>query len=125
MMNQTRKQLHGTQTCVLPLAWALSCIVAPGVMAEDGPADQSGHSEDHSSHSGPTAHAPIGVMGDQTDGKGEVMLSYGYMRMRMDGMRDNDDGVSRSKVLQDFMVTPVNMDMEMHMFGAMYARLTT
>ncbi len=70
---------------------------------------------------GPASHAPIGVMGDHTHHEGEVMFSYRYMRMGMNGLRDNDDGISRSRVLQDFPVTPTSMDMEMHMFGAMYA----
>jgi hypothetical protein len=71
--------------------------------------------------SGPTAHAPIGVMGDHTHHKGETMLSYRYMRMGMNGLRDDDDRISRSKVLDDFPVTPTSMDMEMHMFGIMHA----
>jgi len=69
----------------------------------------------------PASHAPIGVMGDHTHSKGEVMFSYRYMRMGMNGLRDNDDRISRSRVLQDFPVTPTKMDMEMHMFGTMYA----
>ncbi|HEB88748.1 MAG TPA: transporter [Deltaproteobacteria bacterium] len=71
--------------------------------------------------SAPAAHAPIGVMGDHTHHANEVMLSYRYMRMGMNGLRDDDERVSRSHVLQDFMVTPTHMDMEMHMFGMMYA----
>lgn len=67
----------------------------------------------------PAAHAPIGVMGDHTHEPGEVMLSYRYMRMGMNGLRDDDERISRSRVLQDFAVTPTRMDMEMHMFGAM------
>jgi hypothetical protein len=86
---------------------ALTCWVLFGVTASAGNA--------------PSSHGPIGVMGDHTHKKGEVMFSYRYMRMGMDGLRDNDDGISRSQVLQDFLVTPINMDMEMHMFGAMYA----
>jgi hypothetical protein len=69
----------------------------------------------------PDAHAPIGVMGDHTHEPGEWMFSYRYMRMGMNGMRDNDESISRSKVLEDYPVTPTSMDMEMHMVGAMYA----
>ena len=69
----------------------------------------------------PAAHAPIGVMGDHTHAPGEVMFSYRYMRMAMNGLRDGDDTISRQKVLEDFAVTPTKMDMEMHMFGAMVA----
>jgi hypothetical protein len=60
-------------------------------------------------------------MGDHTHEKGEVMLSYRLMWMGMNGMRDNDESVSRSHVLNDFRVTPTKMEMQMHMFGVMYA----
>jgi hypothetical protein len=69
----------------------------------------------------PDGHAPIGVMGDHTHKKGEFMFSYRYMFMEMDGNRDGTDSLSDREVLQDFMVTPVDMTMQMHMFGAMYA----
>ncbi|NRB07639.1 MAG: transporter [Richelia sp.] len=49
------------------------------------------------------------------------MFSYRYMLMRMQGNRDGTDSLSNSEVLQQFMVTPTKMTMEMHMFGAMYA----
>ncbi len=71
----------------------------------------------------PDSHAPIGVMGDHTHEKNEVMFSYRYMRMRMDGNRDGTDELSASEVLEDFRVTPLDMTTEMHMFGAMYAPL--
>lgn len=70
---------------------------------------------------GPAGHAPIGVMGDHTHDQGELMFSYRYMRMGMNGLRDDASRISRRRVLDDFMVTPTSMDMEMHMFGAMYA----
>ena len=69
----------------------------------------------------PDGHAPIGVMGDHAHKKGEFMVSYRYMLMNMDGNRDGTNSLSNSEVLQDFMVTPVDMTMQMHMFGAMYA----
>ena len=71
----------------------------------------------------PDGHAPIGVMGDHTHGKGEFMLSYRWMRMNMDGMRNNDNALTSEQVLQEFgfTVTPVSMPMDMHMLGAMYA----
>ncbi|MEM9175176.1 MAG: transporter [Myxococcota bacterium] len=69
----------------------------------------------------PSGHAPIGVMGDHTHAPGELMFSYRYMRMGMDGLRDEDERISGNKVLGEFMVTPTSMDMDMHMFGAMYA----
>ncbi|MEQ9618234.1 MAG: transporter [Deltaproteobacteria bacterium] len=69
----------------------------------------------------PDGHAPIGVMGEHTHSAGEFMLSYRYMFMNMDGMRIGTNRVSNQRVLEDFMVTPTDMDMQMHMFGLMYA----
>ena len=69
----------------------------------------------------PDGHAPLGVMGDHVHGQGEWMLSYRYMLMSMDGNRDGTDNLTTSEVLQDFMVAPDDMTMEMHMIGAMYA----
>lgn len=69
----------------------------------------------------PDGHAPIGVMGEHTHHAGGFMLSYRYMLMNMDGMRIGTNRVSNQRVLQDFMVTPTDMDMQMHMFGLMYA----
>lgn len=62
------------------------------------------------------SHAPIGVMGDHTHSEGEFMVSYRYMNMQMEGLRDNTDRVSGST-----MVTPEKHDMDMHMVGFMYA----
>ncbi|AFZ44989.1 hypothetical protein PCC7418_2859 [Halothece sp. PCC 7418] len=69
----------------------------------------------------PDGHAPLGVMGDHVHGKGEWMLSYRYMFMSMDGNRDETDDLSTDDVLEDFMVAPEEMTMQMHMIGAMYA----
>lgn len=72
---------------------------------------------------GPNAddHAPIGVMGDHTHKKGEWMLSYRYMYMRMSGMRSGGQNLSKQQVHRDYMVTPTTMDMHMHMLGGMYS----
>lgn len=82
------------------------------------------HANDvHSGH-GPGVHAstaPIGIMGDHTHHAGGWMLSYRYMHMEMDGMRDGNDDLSDAEVLSDFMVTPTRMTTDMHMLGAMYA----
>lgn len=66
-------------------------------------------------------HAPIGVMGDHTHQSGEWMFSYRYINMNMDGNREGTSRLSPSEVLKDYMVTPTDMDMEMHMLGAMTA----
>lgn len=86
-------------------------------------AQAAGH-EHHAGHSGhdhtrPDSHAPIGVMGDHLMREGEHMLSYRYMSMEMEGNRTGKDRVDVSP--SDYMVSPLSMDMEMHMFGAMYA----
>ena len=72
----------------------------------------------------PDAHAPLGVMGDHIHHKGELMLSYRYMRMDMEGMRDGTESLSAQEVFAEgFGVTPTSMDMQMHMWSAMYAPL--
>ncbi len=68
----------------------------------------------------PDEHAPLGVMGDHRHKTGQLMLSYRYARMEMDGNRDGTSSVSTAEVLEDFMVSPLDMRMEMHMFGFMY-----
>ena len=68
----------------------------------------------------PDSHAPIGVMGDHTHNKGEFMFSYRFMHMFMDQNRDGTSNVLASEVLEDFVVTPVKMTTQMHMFGSMY-----
>ena len=65
-------------------------------------------------------HAPIGVMGDHGHNKGELMLSYRYGRMEMDGNRSGSSDIGTSEVLKAFSVSPLEMTMEMHIFGAMY-----
>ena len=70
----------------------------------------------------PDGHAPLGVMGDHVHKLGEIMLSYRFMRMDMDGNRDGTDRQSVADVFAEgFMVTPTEMTMDMHMFGFMYA----
>ena len=64
-------------------------------------------------------HAPIGVMRDHVHNKGEVMLSYRYGFMHMDGLRDGTSNVSSAQALTTFMAVPEEMDMRMHMVGGM------
>ena len=71
----------------------------------------------HHSH----GHAPVGVMGGHVHRMGELMFSYRYMAMNMDGNRDGRNRRGRGRVLQQFPVTPLSMRMDMHMFSAMYA----
>jgi hypothetical protein len=73
----------------------------------------------------PDGHAPIGVMGDHTHEAGEMMLSYRFMAMNMDGNRDGTEEIPAEDVLSPsgygFPVTPLEMRMYMHVIGVMYA----
>ncbi|WP_422105170.1 transporter [Winogradskyella sp.] len=73
----------------------------------------------------PDGHAPISVMGDHMHNKGGFMLSYRYMHMNMEDLLRGTDDEAFADVLVpnggDYMVTPTNMPMDMHMLGAMYA----
>ncbi len=86
-------------------------------------------------HSHADAHAPIGVMGDHTHSTGEWMLSYRFMRMTMRDNRDGTSDLSPQEIAQSasnpfanpptqppgLRVVPLDMRMDMHMLGAMYA----
>ncbi|MEL7027890.1 MAG: transporter [Pseudomonadota bacterium] len=80
-------------------------------------------------------HAPIGVMGDHMHDKGEIMFSYRFMRMNMEGSRIGTEGVSPEEIATTvpnrffgapmqpptLRVVPTEMSMNMHMLGVMYA----
>ncbi|RBI72695.1 transporter [Roseovarius sp. TE539] len=80
-------------------------------------------------------HAPIGVMGDHRHSTGEVMLSYRFMRMDMAGNQIGTTGISPTAIATSLpnrfagmpgqpptlRIVPTEMEMDMHMFGAMYA----
>ena len=73
------------------------------------------HQHHHHLHGKDT---PFGIMGEHLMGENEWMLSYRLMRMMMDG---NRDGTSRvATPLPGFMVSPLDMTMNMHMLGGMY-----
>ncbi len=116
-------------------------ISAFSAHAEDIHANHDGHTlsvgtTDHSQHKGhaghihPEALAPISVMGDHTHDKGEWMVSYRYSRMHMDGNRQGTNDISPEEIVStvsnpnappaNLRVVPTQMDMDMHMFGAMY-----
>lgn len=79
-------------------------------------------------------HAPIGVMGDHRHHQGDLMLSYRYMNMWMQGSKIGLDDVSPDRIVTTvpnrffgqpmqpptLRVVPTDMNMNMHMFGAMY-----
>lgn len=69
----------------------------------------------------PDAHAPIGVMGEHVHKAGEFMVSYRFMQMRMEDNYRGTDKLSDSEVHNNFVIAPEQMEMDMHMLGAMYA----
>jgi hypothetical protein len=60
-------------------------------------------------------------MGDHMHGSGEWMISYRYMHMEMKGSRSGTDRISTPDILSQFMMAPLEMSMDMHMLGIMYA----
>lgn len=72
------------------------------------------------------SHAPIGVMADHYHKKGDWMISLRTMSMKMD---KNYQGTSSLSVAEAralgpvgaYMMVPVDMKMDMHMLGLMYA----
>jgi hypothetical protein len=78
------------------------------------------HDGHHSSEHNHIGNEPIGVMGAHAHSQGDWMFSYRFMRMDMDGNRDDSDRISTNRVLKDYMIAPQSMTMDMHMLGAMY-----
>ena len=60
-------------------------------------------------------------MGDHGHKTREVMLSYRFMAMDMQGLQSGTTPLETTDVLKDFMVTPTQMGMQMHAIGAMFA----
>ena len=74
------------------------------------------------------SHAPIKVMGDHTHKQGEIMFSYRYMTMGMDGYQSGSSSSNyteaRKKPLGGhYMTVPEEMTINMHMIDAMYGAL--
>jgi hypothetical protein len=83
----------------------------------------------------PDSHAPISVMGEHIHNKGELMLSYRYMHMSMQGNRRGSSDISANEIVTTIpnrfanpptmpptlRVVPTEMTMAMHMAGVMYA----
>lgn len=107
------------------LACSIFSLAAVAAEPEEHQATTEQHAKHHETgfSSRPDAHAPLGVMGDHMHAAGEWMLSYRYGRMRMAGNRAGTRNVSTGEVtgVYGFAATPVDMDMEMHMFGLMGA----
>ncbi len=95
----------------------------------------SAHADENHEQTIAKDHAPIGVMGDHMHKKGEVMFSYRFMRMEMAGNRIGRDDVTPDEIVTTIpnrffgnpmqpptlRVVPLEMSMNMHMLGVMYA----
>ncbi|MDZ7644300.1 MAG: transporter [Woeseiaceae bacterium] len=81
------------------------------------------------------SHAPIGVMADHYHERGEWMFSYRFMSMSMDGNLQGSDAIAPETIVTTepnafagqpmqpptLRVVPLDMRMDMHMLGMMYA----
>ncbi len=63
----------------------------------------------------------INVLGTHTHLAGEWMNGYKFMFMKMQGNLDGTNRRTAGDVLQDFPVTPTDMNMAMHMIEVMYS----
>tara|TARA_R110002049_G_scaffold34583_10_gene112722 strand:+ start:2421 stop:3731 length:1311 start_codon:yes stop_codon:yes gene_type:complete len=75
----------------------------------------------HHNHFRPDAHAPIGVAGDHLHPQGGLMVSYKAMLMNMSGNLSGSDKIADEEIFNEYMNSPQEMDMVMHMVGVMYA----
>ncbi len=99
---------------------AMLCFATTYTYAQD----QHNHNEDTTnkwSSSRPDGHAPISVMADHVHHKGEFMFSYRYMTMDMRQLRQGTADATTADAHTNYMVAPIDMIMNMHMLGAMYA----
>lgn len=102
-------------------AVALSAIaISPSAVADGTRAD---------------AHAPIGVMGDHVHAKGEWMFSYRFMSMDMENNLQGTNRIDPDTIVTTepsiffgnpgqpptLRIVPLDMNMDMHMLGLMYA----
>lgn len=92
---------------------------------------------DHDEETGAVAdrHAPIGVMADHVHDAGEWMVSYRFMTMAMEGNLLGSDHIDPDTIVTTIpnrffgmpgqpptlRIVPLDMEMDMHMFGLMYA----
>ncbi len=97
------------------------CGNTVGVFANGTHTSSEETSTDQTASTRPDSHAPLGVMGDHAHGAGELMLSYRFMGMAMEGLLDGTNTVSTEDALLHYQMVPTTMRMQMHSFGAMLA----
>lgn len=94
-------------------------------------AHHEGH-YDHHNHNQHLLRSPAGVMSDHLHPKGGWMFSYRFMQMQMEGNRDGTNNLTSAEIAANVSnpfgpgggntrVVPTDMNMDMHMFMAMYA----
>ena len=71
------------------------------------------------------SHAPISIMGDHTHKESQVMFSYRFMTMKMDGYQSGSSSSNYTKARTHslgghYMTIPQEMTINMHMIDAMY-----
>jgi hypothetical protein len=112
------------------------CFLPNGVQAQINHSNHNtsaGYTANHSTHLQGHDHSgtiePQSLMGTHLHKKGEWMVGYKYNFMHMDGMRDGTNDLSEADVIAlanpnappaNFRVVPTDMNMQMHMFSAMY-----
>lgn len=79
------------------------------------------HHETDTTHTARHILSPAGIMGDHAHSKGSLMFSYMYMGMQMDGIYEGRSEINSMNLMEQYEMTPDDMYMQMHMFGAMYA----
>ena len=98
----------------------LLCLIVPSYAATVMTTTESSNGG-HKYSVRPDLHAPITVMGDHTHNKGASMISYRFMTMPMDALRQGTESVSRLDAFSnEYMNAPKSMTMDMHMIGGMY-----
>lgn len=99
---------------------AALCFAATITYAQDEHNNNKENSNQWSSNR-PDGHAPISVMADHVHHKGEFMFSYRYMTMDMRQLRQGTTNATIADAHANYMVAPLDMVMNMHMLGTMYA----
>ena len=66
------------------------------------------------------SHSPFGICEDHFHSKNSLMVNYKFMPMAMSGLMSGTEELSTSAVHESYMVAPLDMSMNMHMYGIMY-----
>lgn len=98
------------------------CGLTISAYAKHAPHHHGGHQMvHHGAHAQFMHRSPSTLMGSHLMNEGGWMTTYRYMRMEMDGNRDDRQRLSPAEVRsQGFPVVPTRMVVDMHMVGAMY-----